>query len=148
MVRSAYLDYNATAPMRPEVRRAVTAAMAWCGNPSSVHRSGRLARRTVEAPSEAKGAPVSRATTRRQRPAKDLDAPVEILRHVGSTAEIEAALERHAVALLQPLDEAEPLLCFAAHSTPCIPFKKAGAPKSQFYAIWSARGRHPRSCSE
>lgn len=48
MVLSAYLDYNATAPMRPEVLRAVTSAMAWCGNPSSVHRSGRLARRMVE----------------------------------------------------------------------------------------------------
>ena len=43
-----YLDYNATAPMRPEVIGAVTAALALGGNPSSVHGPGRLARRAVE----------------------------------------------------------------------------------------------------
>lgn len=42
------MDYNATAPMRPEAVEAVTAAMALDGNPSSVHRFGRLARRAVE----------------------------------------------------------------------------------------------------
>ncbi len=45
---AVYLDYNATAPMRPEVIEAVTAALALGGNPSSVHGPGRLARRAVE----------------------------------------------------------------------------------------------------
>jgi cysteine desulfurase len=44
-----YLDWNATAPLRPEAAAAVTAALALCGNPSSVHRWGRGARRAVEA---------------------------------------------------------------------------------------------------
>ena len=43
-----YLDYNATAPMRPEAREAVMAAMETTGNPSSVHAEGRAARRIVE----------------------------------------------------------------------------------------------------
>ncbi len=43
-----YLDYNATAPMRPEARAAVVAALETIGNPSSVHAEGRAARRIVE----------------------------------------------------------------------------------------------------
>ncbi|RJF87507.1 cysteine desulfurase [Oleomonas cavernae] len=45
---AAYLDYNAGAPTRPVVVEAVTAALSIGGNPSSVHRSGRLARRAIE----------------------------------------------------------------------------------------------------
>lgn len=43
-----YLDYNATAPLRPEARQAALAAMETTGNPSSVHAEGRAARRIVE----------------------------------------------------------------------------------------------------
>ncbi len=46
--RETYLDWNATAPLRPEAAAAMTAALARCGNPSSVHRWGRSARRMVE----------------------------------------------------------------------------------------------------
>jgi cysteine desulfurase len=45
---SVYLDYNATAPVRPEAVEAVTRALAVPGNPSSVHAAGRAARNTVE----------------------------------------------------------------------------------------------------
>lgn len=48
MREPVYLDYNATAPARPEVIAAVTEAMALPGNPSSVHTAGRQARRAVE----------------------------------------------------------------------------------------------------
>ncbi|MDX1542130.1 MAG: aminotransferase class V-fold PLP-dependent enzyme, partial [Geminicoccaceae bacterium] len=44
----AYLDYNATAPLRPEVEQAVVAALRAGGNPSSVHQAGRRARKLVE----------------------------------------------------------------------------------------------------
>jgi cysteine desulfurase len=44
----AYLDWNATAPLRPEARAAMAAAMEVCGNPSSVHAEGRSARALVE----------------------------------------------------------------------------------------------------
>lgn len=43
-----YLDWNATAPLRPEARAAMTAAWDVVGNPSSVHAEGRAARRLVE----------------------------------------------------------------------------------------------------
>lgn len=44
----AYLDHNATSPIRPEVIEAVAGAMRTTGNPSSVHSAGRDARRIVE----------------------------------------------------------------------------------------------------
>ncbi|MEQ1710288.1 MAG: cysteine desulfurase family protein [Hyphomicrobium sp.] len=43
-----YLDYNASAPLRPEARAAVVAALDVAGNPSSVHAEGRAARALVE----------------------------------------------------------------------------------------------------
>lgn len=43
-----YLDYNASAPMRPEAIEAMTRAFAAPGNPSSVHAAGRAARALVE----------------------------------------------------------------------------------------------------
>jgi cysteine desulfurase len=43
-----YLDWNATAPLRPQARAAMTAAMEAVGNPSSVHAEGRAARRMIE----------------------------------------------------------------------------------------------------
>ena len=45
---SIYLDYNATAPIRPEAIDAMTRAFAVGGNPSSVHAAGRSARAIVE----------------------------------------------------------------------------------------------------
>ena len=45
---ATYLDFNAGSPAKPAVAAAVAAAMAAGGNPSSVHRVGRLARATVD----------------------------------------------------------------------------------------------------
>lgn len=45
----SYLDYNATAPLRPEARAAMLDALDRVGNPSSVHAEGRWGRRIVEA---------------------------------------------------------------------------------------------------
>lgn len=44
-----YLDYNATAPLRPEARAAMLSALDLHGNASSVHAEGRRARQTIEA---------------------------------------------------------------------------------------------------
>src|SRR5258708_16897230 len=43
-----YLDYNATAPIKPAVVAAMTELLGQVGNPSSVHGFGRRARRLVE----------------------------------------------------------------------------------------------------
>lgn len=48
MSERVYLDWNATAPLRPEARDAMGAAMDVVGNPSSVHGEGRAAKAVVE----------------------------------------------------------------------------------------------------
>ena len=48
MTERIYLDWNATAPLRPAARAALTAAFGQVGNPSSVHAEGRSARHLVE----------------------------------------------------------------------------------------------------
>lgn len=47
-MKRVYLDWNATAPLRPEARAAMLAAMDCLGNPSSVHAEGRAAKAIVE----------------------------------------------------------------------------------------------------
>lgn len=44
----AYLDHNATTPVRPEVAEAIARALLATGNPSSVHGEGRAARGALE----------------------------------------------------------------------------------------------------
>ena len=53
MTLVAYLDHNATTPVRPEVARVMAEALAVTGNPSSVHGWGRTARRWIEEAREA-----------------------------------------------------------------------------------------------
>ena len=48
MAERIYLDWNATAPLRPQAREALQDALAVAGNPSSVHAEGRAARRLIE----------------------------------------------------------------------------------------------------
>ena len=48
MTASVYLDFNATAPVRPEAVQAMTEALSSVGNPSSVHGAGRTARALLE----------------------------------------------------------------------------------------------------
>ena len=51
--RKVYIDYNATTPLLPEVKAAMTEDMEIFGNASSMHASGRQARARVE---QARGA--------------------------------------------------------------------------------------------
>jgi cysteine desulfurase len=48
MTERVYLDWNATAPLRPEARAAMLAATEIVGNPSSVHAEGRAAKSALE----------------------------------------------------------------------------------------------------
>ncbi len=48
MTQRAYFDWNATAPLRPEAREAMVAALALPGNASSGHSEGRVARQAIE----------------------------------------------------------------------------------------------------
>jgi cysteine desulfurase len=46
--RRVYIDYNATTPLRPEVKAAMLENMDTYGNASSMHRSGRQAHAQIE----------------------------------------------------------------------------------------------------
>src|SRR5690606_31165111 len=46
--KRAYLDHNASAPLLPEARAAMLAALDAGANASSVHADGRAARRMIE----------------------------------------------------------------------------------------------------
>ncbi len=48
MAERIYLDWNATAPLRPEARAVMTAVQEFSGNASSVHAEGRAARHAIE----------------------------------------------------------------------------------------------------
>ena len=48
MSTRVYLDYNATAPARPQAAAAVARALETGGNPSSIHAAGRAARAMLE----------------------------------------------------------------------------------------------------
>jgi cysteine desulfurase len=48
VVDRVYLDWNASAPLRQEARAAMIAALDVMGNPSSIHRDGRLARHLID----------------------------------------------------------------------------------------------------
>jgi len=48
MTERVYLDWNATAPLRPQAQRALQDAAGLIGNPSSVHAEGRATRRLIE----------------------------------------------------------------------------------------------------
>jgi len=47
-MRNVYIDFNATTPLRPEVKAAITEDLEIFGNASSMHASGRLAHARVE----------------------------------------------------------------------------------------------------
>jgi len=53
MAERVYFDWNATTPLRPQVRQALQDALALTGNPSSVHAEGRAARYLIEHAREA-----------------------------------------------------------------------------------------------
>lgn len=48
MPDTVYLDYNASAPLRPGVKESLISALDITGNPSSIHNSGRKARKLIE----------------------------------------------------------------------------------------------------
>ena len=56
---ASYLDHNATTPVLPDVVAAMVDALQTAGNPSSVHRFGRAARRLIETAREQMAAAVN-----------------------------------------------------------------------------------------
>ncbi len=97
----SYLDWAASAPLRPMAREAVCAALDLTGNPSSVHAEGRCARAAVEAARTA----------------------VATLVGAPSSAEItftSGATEANVTALLPALCGGDPLLLVSAIEHPSV----------------------------
>ena len=104
-----YLDYNASAPLRPEARAAIVDALGMVGNPSSVHAQGRQARRLVE---EARGAV---ASLLRATPAAVVftsggtEANALAIRRSGRRRVLVSAVEHHSVLSAVPDAEVVPV---------------------------------------
>ncbi len=92
-----YLDYNATAPVRPEVRDAVIAAFGVAGNPSSVHGFGRRARRLVEDARAEVAALAGVAPARVVFTSGGTEANTAALRATGHTRVLVSAIEHDSV---------------------------------------------------
>ncbi|MHB1218675.1 MAG: cysteine desulfurase family protein [Alphaproteobacteria bacterium] len=93
----AYLDHNATAPVKPAAAEAVRAALGARGNPSSVHGAGRAARRMVEDGRDAVAALVGARPERVVFTACGTEANNLALRGAGRTRVLAGATEHPSV---------------------------------------------------
>ena len=103
-----YLDYNATVPIRPAARAAVVAALDVVGNPSSVHRFGREARRALEDARESVAALVGAAPAEVVFTSGGTEANNLALRGSGRQRILVSALEHPSVAAAVPEAEVIP----------------------------------------
>ncbi len=94
---AAYLDHNATAPVRPEAAAAVAEALALGGNPSSVHGAGRAARRLVEMARERVAALIGAAPDRLVFTGGGTEANHLAIRGTGRTRILVSAIEHDSV---------------------------------------------------
>lgn len=104
---SVYLDHNATTAMRPEAVRAMAEALADVGNPSSVHRFGRAARRRVEEARERVAALVGACAEDVIFTSGGTEANALALRGAGRPRVLVSAVEHDSV--LKAVPEAEPI---------------------------------------
>jgi len=146
MMARVYLDYNATAPLRPEARAAMIAAMDVVGNPSSVHAEGRAARALVE---RARAQVASAAGCKPQEVVFTSGATeaARVLRHWPGPVEVRATAHDALWAQRRPDTEGMPILAMGlANSETGIltdpPAERAGA---LLLDITQAVGRVPFS---
>lgn len=92
-----YLDYNATAPIKPAVVEAVTEALRATGNPSSVHGFGRGVRKRIEDAREQVAALVDCTPAELVFTAGGTEANNQALQGAGRRVIIVSAIEHPAV---------------------------------------------------
>jgi cysteine desulfurase len=97
-----YLDYNATAPAKPEVVEAVAEIMARGGNASSIHRAGRGARSAVEAARRALGEAIGAAPDEILFTGSGTEANNQALRCCGRRRVLCSAIEHESVQFADP----------------------------------------------
>lgn len=96
-LRTAYLDHNATTLVRPAALAAMTEALAAVGNPSSVHRFGRLARRRLDEAREQVAALVGAAAEAVLFTSGGTEANALALRGTGRERVLVSAIEHDSV---------------------------------------------------
>lgn len=99
---TTYLDYNATAPIRPAVIDAMTDAARAHGNPSSVHAQGRAARHRIEAARRAVSALVDRPDADVVFTSGGTEADALAIRGLGRQPILVSAIEHDAVLAAAP----------------------------------------------
>jgi len=107
MEQAVYLDHNATTPVRPEAAEAVVAALALTGNPSSVHRHGRMARRLVEDARERVAALVGAGVAEVVFTSGGTEANTLAVRGAGRSRILASSIEH--VSVLDALESVEPI---------------------------------------
>lgn len=105
----AYLDHNATSPLRPEARAAMLAAMDETGNPSSPHGPGRAARATVERARRAVAAAFDMPSDAIVFTSGGTEANHLALRGLGAAATLVSAVEHDSVLAAAPAAERIPV---------------------------------------
>ena len=99
MSSQIYLDFNATAPTRPEVIDAMAEAMRAGGNASSVHATGRAARALVEQARRRVAALVNASTENVIFVGSGSEANNQVLRCAGRPTLVISAIEHESVLL-------------------------------------------------
>ncbi len=102
MSENIYLDYNATAPAKPEVVEAMAEILARGGNASSIHRSGRAARSAVEAARRALADLIGAAPGDIVFTGSGTEANNQALRRCGRRRVLCSAIEHESVQFAQP----------------------------------------------
>ncbi len=97
LTKRSYLDFNATAPSRPEVIDAVVTSMRRWGNASSVHKDGRVARSCVEKAREQVAALVGGSTKNVIFTGSGTEANNHALRSVDAERLIVSAIEHESI---------------------------------------------------
>ena len=106
-----YLDHNATSPLRPAAREALVADLEGGGNPSSVHGTGRHARRRLEDARESVAVAAGAAPAQVVFTSGGSEANALALANSGarrvfvSAVEHPSVLAAHADAAILPVDE-------------------------------------------
>lgn len=105
MMRShSYLDWNATAPLRPEAREAMLTALDLPGNPSSVHGPGRRARGVMDQARAAVAALIGVKPAQLVFTSGGTEADVLALTGTGRKAVLLSGIEHDAVRRAAPAD--------------------------------------------
>lgn len=102
MSDNIYLDYNATAPAKPEVVEAMAEILARGGNASSIHRSGRAARSAVEAARRALADLINAAPNDIVFTGSGTEANNQALRRCGRRRVLCSAIEHESVQFARP----------------------------------------------